>query len=202
VGGVGSGKSTLARRLSAAGNYFYIDGDEIGHQVLEFPSIKQKLRSRFGEAIFDSAGHVVRSTLGRIVFGNESDHRRARKDLESIVHPAIRKTIRERIETARATGEYDGILLDAAVLLEAGWKNAVDAVVFVETTEEQRRQRVVEQRGWSLDQWRHREASQLSLEEKRNAADYVIDNSRNIDDAVRELESVIRQTASKQGPSA
>ena len=94
------------------------------------------------------------------------------------------------------------MLLDAAVLLEAGWRPLCDAVVFVDTPLEQRKERVSRTRGWTGEQLASRESSQLSLEQKRMEADYVVDNSRGLDQAALQLERVLQQViAAKRTPA-
>lgn len=176
IGGVGSGKSALARWLGDRLRVALIDADAAGHQVLLRPEVKEQIRRRFGEDVFDSEGNVRRDRLGREVFGNDAVHQSARRDLEEIVHPVIGHELRRQIDAARHS-EVDVILLDAAVLLEAGWAPLSDAIVFVDTPAEQRRERVRSGRGWTADDLQRREASQLPLNEKRAAADLVVDNS-------------------------
>jgi dephospho-CoA kinase len=176
IGGVGSGKSALARWLGERLRVALIDADAAGHQALLRPEVKEQIRRRFGDGVFDSKGNVRRDRLASEVFGTGSVHRSARRDLEEIVHPVIGDELRRQIDAARGS-EADVILLDAAVLLEAGWAPLCDAIVFVDTPAEQRRERVRSGRGWTADDLQRREASQLPLNDKRAAADLVVDNS-------------------------
>lgn len=176
IGGVGSGKSALARWLGDRLRVALIDADAAGHQALLRLEIKEQIRRRFGDDVFDSEGHVRRDRLGSEVFGTDSVHQSARRDLEDIVHPVIGDDLQRQIDAALHS-EADVILLDAAVLLEAGWAPLCDAIVFVDTPVEQRRERVRCGRGWTADDLQRREASQLPLAEKRAAADLVVDNS-------------------------
>ena len=175
VGGVGSGKSTLARRAAELYGFAVIDGDAAGHRALADASVKSRLRERFGDAVFTTDGSVNRSAVARLVFGPTPDHTSAKADLEKITHPEIRREFREQIAAARAAGA-PAVLLDAAVLVEAGWRDLCDALIFVDAPREMRRSRVAE-RGWSEAEWQRREASQLSVEEKRRRADVIIENS-------------------------
>lgn len=191
AGGIGSGKSTLARGLAGRRNVVVIDGDAAGHEVLKEAEIKNAIRRRFGEAVFDASGEVDRRALADLVFGASADQRRNRADLEQIVHPAIREKFRETIAQAEASQEIEAVIVDAAVLIEAGWDDLCDAVVFVDASEEMRRRRVAEGRGWSEEQMKTREASQLPLEQKRQAARYVIENNGPPADAAARLETIL-----------
>lgn len=193
IGGVGSGKSALARRVtqslsdSAPFRVAAIDVDRLGHEVLREPTAKQQIRQRFGTDVFDDHGEIHRSALGRQVFGTEPHHRKNRHDLESIVHPLIREKFSRTIHTMRDSSQTDAILLDAAVLLEAGWDDICDAIVFVDVPENLRQQRVAD-RGWDATMLAAREASQLSLDQKRAAANHIIDNSGSLEDAAAQLQ--------------
>jgi dephospho-CoA kinase len=170
-----------------------IDADAIGHQVLKLKAVKKLIENRFGEDVFDPQGEVDRSKLAKRVFGQDETSQRARRDLNGIVHPAIGEAIQNQIQTAqqkalREPGAIQGVLLDAAILLETGWKDLCDAVVFVDASPDVREKRVWETRGWTVSDWKKREDSQLNLETKRKAADVIINNSGPLDVAVDELE--------------
>lgn len=185
VGGIGSGKSTLARAAANLKPWYVIDADAIGHAVLELPQVRAKLQTTFGQTIFDQSGAVIRSALADRVFGspNQDD----KLQLESIVHPEIRTRIFDAIREAEISGQYEAVLLDAAVLLESGWRDMCSAVVYIDASFEDRLRRVQETRNWSEDQLRVREASQLSLDQKKKESDSVISNRGEPAQAARQL---------------
>lgn len=196
VGGIGSGKSAVARSLAARQNLVVIDADAIGHAVLGQADVKKQIKNRFGEDVFNERGEIDRSQLAKRVFGTGADSKRAREDLNRIVHPSIGDKIHQQIRHAqeialREPGTIQGVLLDAAILLETGWADMCDAIVFVEASDDVREKRVRETRGWNPADWKKREESQLSLEAKRNAADATINNSQDLDLAVEELKQFL-----------
>jgi dephospho-CoA kinase len=192
IGGVGSGKSALAHWISRQLNTVIVDGDVAGHRALEQPLVREQIRRRFGNEVFDSQERIRRDRLAELVFGQHDEHRRARRDLEQIVHPVIRGDLQQQVAAARGDSAVDVVLLDAAVLLEAGWNEICDAVIFVDTPIEQRQSRVAA-RGWTTADLKRREESQLSLTEKRAAADFVIDNSGPLENAGRQLLEILKQ---------
>lgn len=194
IGGIGSGKSRLARWIKQQRNITIIDGDKIGHEVLEKPTVRQQIRSRFGDAVFDAEGHVNRRKLGRLVFGVEGAQRAARRDLEAMMHPAIRESIAEQIAETRRRGTAEAVLLDAAVLLEAAWDDLCDFVVFVDVPHDVRLSRITSTRGWSAGDFDSRESSQLSLKKKRAAAQFAVDNSGPVETAGAQLLNILEQT--------
>jgi len=189
VGGIGSGKSTIARRTAQRFGFALIDGDAAGHAALLDENVKGQLTHRFGETILAPDGSIDRRALAARVFGASEDHASAKAALERIVHPLIEDVFRDRIAAARRDGAA-AALLDAAVLFEAGWQEFCDVVVFVEAPSEVRRSRIAD-RGWSEAEWRRREDSQLSLDEKRRRANLVISNAASLDEAVDALVAAV-----------
>lgn len=185
IGGVGSGKSSIAREASLRRPWFVLDADQLGHQILQFPEVITELTTQFGKEILTSSGVIDRSVLARRVFGPENIN--ARQQLEAIVHPSLRRLAEDGLERAAESGNYQLLILDAAILLEAGWNELCDAVVFVETPFEMRLKRVAQTRGWNEDEFRQREASQLPLERKRDLSDEIIPNESELNLAVESL---------------
>ncbi len=192
VGGIGSGKSTVARAVAEKRQIVVIDADKIGHQVLTLDSVKAALRERFGNAIFDEHGGIDRPSLGKLVFGREANHEQNRLDLEAIVHPHIRQEIERQVEAARQTQGTVAAILDAAVLLESGWHEVCDDFVFINTPLEQR-MRNVGNRGWAKSELERRESHQLTLDRKRHACRFEIDNSTTIEHASQQLIDILDQ---------
>lgn len=167
-----------------------IDGDEAGHKVLTFPSVKEQIRKRLQDTVFDERGEVVRASLARRVFGSSPRHREARAVLEAIVHPEIQKILKGQILAARHLA-VEAVILDAAVLLEAGWAELCDTVVFIDTPRRQRLRRIAENRRWTEAELTARETSQWAVDAKRRAADYVVDNSGTLNEAGIALERIV-----------
>ena len=186
IGGIGSGKSSVADAAAQLVRGVRLDADVTGHRALQQPSIQRRLREAFGSDIFDTDGQVIRRDLARRVFGDDAAAIENRATLNSIVHPWIRSQHLAEIERLTHDPSCHVILLDAAVLLEAGWGDLCDAIAFVDVPLEIRLQRVAK-RGWDAAELARREASQLSLDEKRDRAHVVLDNSGTVIAAAEEL---------------
>ena len=213
IGGIGSGKSSVARRLQSLRPIAVIDADQCGHQVLHLPNVQERILKRFGPTVFENRSQlstlnpqpstldpdlqISRTALGRVVFGSDVAAETARRDLEAIVHPEIRSLLEREIRELRRQANIEAIVLDAAVLLEAGWNDLCDVVVFIDTPQADRVARVQAGRGWSAAELAKREASQWPLPRKRAAADAVLDNANDVDDAARQLEQVIANLKSQ-----
>jgi dephospho-CoA kinase len=191
VGGIGSGKSSVARWVAARhSDVSLVNGDEIGHEVLTQPAVRDAVRKRFGEPVFNADGQINRKALGQLVFGPNREEQSARDDLERIVHPRIRESIARKIADSAAAGKR-AVLLDAAVLFEAGWNDLCHAVVLIDVPRDERLARLRETRGWEDAETERRESSQASLESKRSQAQFIVDNSRSVEAAGRQLEEVL-----------
>lgn len=200
IGGIGSGKSFLAHALEEKYNLIIVNGDLAGHAVLNEEAIQAQLRSRFGDDVFAADGNVDRRKMSQRVFGSDPAAKQARADLEAIVHPRIKQILSEQIAAARADVAINAIVLDAALLLEAGWHKMCDFVIFIETTFEQRLERVQKHRGWSREELLRREASQWPLDVKRKEARHVVDNTGDPQTAVAQLDNIFSQIIPTSSP--
>jgi dephospho-CoA kinase len=189
IGGIGSGKSAVAAILAARGAAV-IDADRVGHEVLGEPEVTEEIVARFGENVLrrPASGEspepqIDRAALGSIVFADP----RSRRELESIVHPRMRERFRQDIGRLSQQGGARMIVLDAAILLEAGWDDLCDRVVFVEAPADLRRERVAKARGWTAAVLESRERAQWPPENKRLRADIVLVNGAGLDSLNREV---------------
>lgn len=182
VGGIGSGKS-LAAALIAGQAGRVINADALGHEALEQPQERQQVIGRWGEAVLGPDGKIDRRKLGKIVFADLTELRA----LEKIVFPWIGRQIQEEIERANRDPAARLIVIDAAIMLEAGW-GPCDRIVFIDVPREQRLARLNAQRGWTEAELAAREKAQWSIEEKRRRAHDVIVNTGDREELARQIE--------------
>jgi dephospho-CoA kinase len=177
IGGIGAGKSLAAAGFARLGA-FLLDADAIGHVLLEQSPSRDRVIERFGEEILEPFGEfgvrrpINRRLLGSIVFSRPE----ALRDLEAILHPAMQRTFEKAIGRESRKGNVPAVVLDAAILYEAGWDTLCDAVVFVDASPEVRLARLEASRGWNAEGLAAREKVQGPLEEKRRQADHVLTN--------------------------
>jgi dephospho-CoA kinase len=183
TGVMGSGKSTAARQLAAAGATV-IDADQIARDVIapdssQYLQLRKKLEAAFGayvtEPLFDAAGFLKRALLGKITFG---DPQRVAK-MGSIMHPAIQREFARRVAMA-PTGQP--VVYDVPLLFEGELHKLVRATIVVyapETTCIARAVARAAEKGEAMTEQdaRARLARQISIEKKREMADYILDNS-------------------------
>jgi dephospho-CoA kinase len=174
IGGIGAGKSLVAAELAKRGA-LVVDADAVGHALLDQTPSRHEIVRRFGPEVLDREAdtpRIDRRALGRIVF----EDRHSLRDLEGILHPRMRKTFERAIARAVRKGAGQVIVLDAAILLEAGWDDLCDRIWYVDAPREVRLERLASQRGWTAPMLAAREQAQMPAEVKRQRADVVIQN--------------------------
>ena len=194
VGGIASGKSLVSRRLCEMGAEV-LDADRIGHEVLREAEVKEAIRARWGESVFDARGEVDRSRVAAIVFADPPAGPRELTYLEQLTHPRIERHLRKTLDRVARRNAGSILVLDAALLLEAGWNEFCDKTLFVDAPRSVRLARA-QQRGWSETEFEAREAVQASVDWKRAQADIVIDNSSTPEHTYKQLEHIWRSLAS------
>jgi dephospho-CoA kinase len=171
TGGIGSGKTTAAGMLAELGADV-LDSDKVGHDVYR-PGTDgfRQVTDAFGPDIVAADGTIDRRTLGAKVFGDPE----ALRQLNAIVHPLIGVAIRDWLRRAQAEPKATPIVIEAAVLMEAGWQ-FFDEVWVVVVEPETAIARVMASRGMTADEVRSRLAVQMSNDERVRRADRVIHN--------------------------
>lgn len=152
-----------------------LDADRAGHEVLELAEVRRAARRRWGAGILGPDGRIDRGALSPIVFAPAPEGPREREYLEKLTHPRIRRRL-ERQATQLINEGKPALVLDAALIFEAGWNDLCNVLVFVEAPREARLARA-RRRGYSEALFAAREAAQESLSVKRERADMIIDNS-------------------------
>jgi len=182
TGGIGAGKSTVADLFSQKGAVV-IRSDELARQVIEpqTPGFQQVV-ARFGNEFVNSEGYIDRAKLAQIVFKDDA----ALKDLESIIHPLIRSKTNQIID--QHTSETI-IVNEIPLLLEKKMESLFDFLVIVISSEKNRLERLVH-RGLTAEHATARMAKQVSDDERKAAADFLIVNDGNLDQLEADVEKI------------
>jgi dephospho-CoA kinase len=173
-GGIGAGKSAIANLLAEHGAGV-IDADRVAHDCLREPAVRDALVAHFGPSILAAAGSVDRAALARVAFADPGSV----AALNAIVHPAVGRRMEAQLAQFAAEGVRVAVL-DGAVLTEAGWADRCEWRLYVDAPEAVREARV-QSRGWPPGERARREARQVSVEAKRQAADAVIANDGSLE---------------------
>ena len=173
TGGIASGKSTVARILEEFGAKV-IDADRIGHELLRSSNpVHRQVVAHFGPEILAPDGEIDRGRLGSMVFADPQKLR----DLSAIVHPRLIERVDELAAELRARHPGAVVLVDAAVIYEAGVSDRFRKILVAWCRPEQQIERLMAKTGLSREDALRRMASQIPSAEKRRRADYVIDCS-------------------------
>ena len=172
TGGIASGKSLVAEELKRLGAHL-VDADEIAREVVKtgLPAYNEIVKE-FGEKILNPDKTINRKELGRIVFSNTE----LRKRLERITHPRIQEKIDKYIKEIKGRNPDAIIVVDAALLIEAGLYKKMEKVIVVYADEKTQIERLMERDGFTMDEAKNRLSAQMPLTEKVRYADFVIEN--------------------------
>ena len=170
TGGIGSGKSTIARMLEERGAVVF-DADVLAREAVA-PGTPghEAVVERFGANVLSPGGELDRDALAAVVFADPA----ARRDLEAIVHPEVRRLFAEGCDAYRDSDSV--IVFSAPLLVETGMHSAFDVLIVVSAPVETQIERLLRDRGMSEEQARARIDAQAPLEEKAAVADVLVDN--------------------------
>lgn len=169
VGGIASGKSTVAEAFRRRGARV-IDADTLAKSLLDLPENRRALAAAFGDV--ETAGKVDAGKLAAAAFATAE----GAKTLNAIMHPSVSAAISKQVTEWTDGGFRGAVIVDAPLLLEAGMKDDVDAIVYVEAPEAARRERA-RKRGWPEGELEKRERLQWPVEKKKAAANAVLSNA-------------------------
>lgn len=195
TGGIASGKSTVASLLRDR-DCMVLEADPLGHELLEpGQAAYDETVQEFGQEILAPGGKVDRGKLGAIIFADPQ--KRAR--LNQILHPRILDIVRKWFEALDRQGGPEYAFAEAALIVEAGFHKELDRLVVCWTLPKQQLERLQE-RGMSLEDAQRRIAAQMPAEEKRRAADVVIDCSKTLEETERQVNQLLEQLKQADAP--
>jgi dephospho-CoA kinase len=196
TGGIASGKSTVAAMLREL-DCPVLDADTLGHELLEQgqEAFNEVVRE-YGQQVLDAYGKVDRGKLGQIIFADAS--KRAR--LNQILHPRILDVVRRWFAALAQAGGPELAVVEAALIMEAGYNKELDRVIVCWCPAEQQLQRLVE-RGLAAEQAKLRIAAQMPTDEKRRLGDETIDCSGSLAETERQVIEVVKRLLRQAAPA-
>jgi len=197
TGGIATGKSTVASLLARLGAAI-LDADQVVRE-LQRPGteVYQAILQAFGPSIVQRDGTIDRKRLGEMVFQDEG----ARRQLEATVHPALVAAIEQRLRAFEAQG-MKLCVVELPLLIEAGAQERFDWVVVVTAPEEVQISRLMADRGLTREEALARIQSQMPLQEKVAAADFVIENVGDLQEMERRVQGLYRVLLQKGSKKA
>ncbi len=188
TGGIASGKSTVGALFSKRG-IPVIDADALSRAIVEpgQPALDD-IVDAFGASILNDDGTLDRNSLGDIVFQDPD----ARTTLEAITHPRIAQAMMEQAQQAFSDG-HPFVLYEAALLVESGSHQWLDALIVVDISPATQLQRLRQRDDLSATAAQQRIDAQMPLDEKRKAADFLIDNDQDLEHTRRQVDELCQQ---------
>lgn len=194
TGGVGSGKTELLHFIEKNYRCRILLADEASHEVMQKGGrIYEPLVALLGSSVLDSSGEINRKEMAARIFSHEELLGR----VNALIHPAVREYILEAVAEERekaAAGAEDAVdyfFLEAALLIECGYRSVVDEMWYIYCDLAVRRERLKKSRGYSDGKIDSILSSQLTEAEFRSGSDVVIDNSGNLEDAYRQIREAL-----------
>ena len=186
TGGIASGKSTIARRLAEHGAVV-VDADQLVREVQQPGSpVLAAIAETFGERMLRPDGSLDRAALGSRVFGDDA----AIRQLNGIVHPAVRAESARRFEAAFAADPDAVVVYDVPLLVEARVEDPWQLIVVAHAPEDVRLRRLVELRGMTETDAAARLASQVPDDARLRIADVVIDTAGSLERTERQVDEL------------
>lgn len=185
TGGVGAGKSELLAYIKRHYLCEIYLADEVAHLVkAKGTPCYRRLTELLGEDILRADGEIDKRAMAERIFGDGELLER----VNGIIHPAVREYLLQRLEAARSNPKVELFFVEAALLIEAGYKGLADELWYVHAGEAIRRRRLEESRQYSPEKIMRIMENQLSEEQFREHCDFVIDNSGRLEDSFRQID--------------
>jgi len=185
LGGICSGKSTVASEFAKLGCKV-IDADKIAHNLLQKKALSEKIVSLFGQTILNPAGKIDHRKLAKVVFADVEKL----SSLNKIIHPFVLKRAEELIKRYNSQIRVKAIVLDMPLLMEVGWAKRCDKLIFVDCKRQLRIDRAKKMGIFEKNQIKIREIFQISLDNKADIADNVVDNNSDFSTLVRQVADI------------
>lgn len=185
TGGVGCGKSTLLSMLEKKKGAKVILADNLGHEVME-PGTEcyEQIVALLGSSILDETGHIKREKMAQIIYGDDEK----RRQVNEIVHPGVKKEIKERIRMWKAEPL---VVVETALMFESGCDAYCDEVWGIFTDPEIRIDRLSKSRGYSREKSLSIMQKQMSYEELKQKCSHVLFNDEDPDKLWEQIKELL-----------
>ncbi len=184
LGGIASGKSAVAAEFARLGCKV-VDADDIAHKLLETDAVKERVIASFGRTILNSEGRIDHKELAGVVF---ADAERL-SSLNDIIHPFVLRRTEELMLKYSRQVPVKAIVLDMPLLVEVGWADRCDRLIFVQCSDRIRACRA-KKKGFDENQLKIREKFQISLDRKVGLADNTVVNNSGFSALVRQVADI------------
>ena len=188
TGGVGAGKSQVLSILKEESNCEIVKADDVANQLkLKGQPSYDKIVDLLGEDVLGSDGEIDKQIMAMKIF----DDNNLLKQIEMILHPAVKHYILNLIDEKKREGKIDYLFIEAALLIEDGYKQICDEIWYVYASAHTRTLRLMESRGYTLQKTESIMDKQLSDENFRKNCECVIDNDGDIENTRESIKNIL-----------
>ncbi len=191
LGGIGSGKSTVAAEFGRLG-CAVVQADVIAHEVLQRPDIREQVVRLLGGTVLDVHGQIDRKRVAAIVFADPEKL----AGLNRIIHPPVMAEVERRLRAYQQDSRVPAVVLDVPLLVEVGWADRCDRLIFVACD---LKARLTRSRTLTLEEIQARENFQISLDKKANLADNTIQNDSDLSALAGQIATIFSSIVSNRG---
>ena len=190
TGGVGAGKSTVLNLIKERCSCFILMADEAAHEVKKKGRVcYEELVDLLGREVLGDDGEIDKGRMAQVIFspGNEG----LLKRVNGIIHPRVKEYILKKIDDHRAAGDVDYFFIEAALLIEDGYREICDELWYIYADEKVRAGRLIKTRGYSEERIRGIMDKQNDDALFRKYCDHVIENNDDIEATVKQLDMLL-----------
>lgn len=188
TGGVGAGKSAVLSILKEEVECEIIRADDVANELkLKGNPGYEKIVDLLGDGILGADGEIDRNLMSLIVFEDDSKM----KQVEQILHPAVKRYITEKIEEKRREGKIKYLFIEAALLIENGYKQICDEIWYIYASPATRTKRLMQNRGYTVQKIESIMDKQLTDSEFRKNCECVIDNDGDLEKTKEDIRNTL-----------
>lgn len=190
TGGIGAGKSTILSIMKEKYQAYVLEADRVAHELME-PGQRayRRIVEVFTETVLDTDGRIQRGRLADVVFQNPE----GLEALNAIVHPEVKNFILETIQNCRQSGDIRIFVIEAALLIEDGYKEICDELWYIYAPEEVRVQRLMEARNYSREKCEAVIRNQAPDGFYRSHCTHLIENFHSLENTKKQLEELLKK---------
>lgn len=188
TGGIGTGKSTILRIMEKECGAYVVETDKLAHQLMRQGEIAyQRILEHFGTGILDDQKEIDRAKLGSLVFADEKEL----QSLNQIVHPAVKEYILADIDSKKKEGKVAFYVIEAALLIEDGYKEICDELWYIYVNRAKRLKRLVAGRGGTVEKYEKVIENQATEDFYKKNCDIVINNEESVENTANIVKQLL-----------
>ena len=191
TGPLSSGKSTVCQILAEISKVYIVDADQLVNELYSDPEIQKKIAEIYNKKLNPVKPITPTQINKQFIAEHIFDHPQELRELEKILHPAVKRKIESQYQRAKSRKLCDYFVVEVPLLYEVSWEKEFDAVILVNADEDTCKKRFTKKTGKSEEEYLKRAQRFLPMHEKIRKKPYVVDNSGSQDTIKKQLQTII-----------